>query len=384
MKNLLDKHLEGAVKDFLESTKKQFPETTDLEQLTVLRNYFSDAQLKDLGIADAYFPDYYRQRKERQDALVKAAVLKVLDNKYNFCKQTDGTYRYTMDASWDDILLPETIQKLCEEENPELALLDKLTGDYYIAEMWRTEDELISDIRKELGEEDFDESVLEAQISAELQDVFFCDPPMQHFLNQKVCVDILMDTGDGNYDFVLNRILDNGKIDEKAAALWLARQQGYTKEQLEEALVSDAYTGDSRFLKSMRQEFDNTPCSMTTLTFLVKMTVRQLFDLTMAIRLQDRDGVHYDATQNPDCGTITIGKETEAGLYNPWDGGGSVLEIELEKDVQIPIQFIWKACVDGHLCNRKQSYGYSVADVYGACDNLWKPTLKSFDPIDLG
>ena len=79
---------------------------------------------------------------------------------------------------------------------------------------------------------------------------------------------------------------------------------------------------------------------MSTVTFLVELTLEQLIELNRLIRLQDRNGVHYDARENPYCGYIIIDKSTETGLYDPWNGGGSVFEIQLEKDVKLPIKYI--------------------------------------------
>lgn len=103
---------------------------------------------------------------------------------------------------------------------------------------------------------------------------------------------------------------------------------------------------------------------MMTLTFLVKMSLRDLMKLNQLIKLQDRDGRHYDARQNPDCGYIIIDKKTTTGLYDPWGGGGSVLEVELDKDVKLPIKFIRSALPDG-------GDGYSIEEVYGMCGSAW-------------
>ena len=88
------------------------------------------------------------------------------------------------------------------------------------------------------------------------------------------------------------------------------------------------------------------------------------------VRLQDRNGHFYDARKNPYCGYITLGKDTMCGLFDPWDGGGSVLEIQLEKEVRIPIRYIWAALPDG--CGRGR---YDVGDVYGMCASAWQDTL---------
>lgn len=77
----------------------------------------------------------------------------------------------------------------------------------------------------------------------------------------------------------------------------------------------------------------------------------------------------YDATENPYCGYITLDKRTETGLYDPWSGGGSVFEIQLEKDVHLPIRFIRSALPDGG------DGRYSVKSVYGMCSSVWRPEM---------
>lgn len=119
------------------------------------------------------------------------------------------------------------------------------------------------------------------------------------------------------------------------------------------------------FLESCRVELANLPSHMSTLTFLVRMTFEDLITLNRCIRLQDRNGHFYDAKKNPYCGYIVISKDTMTGLYDPWFGGGSVLEIQLEKDVRLPIRFIRSALPDG--CD-----GYSIDSVYGLCRSAWE------------
>ena len=57
------------------------------------------------------------------------------------------------------------------------------------------------------------------------------------------------------------------------------------------------------------------------------------------------------------------------GLYDPWGGGGSVFEIELEKDVEIPLRIVRSAMPDG--CDGAAS----IAEVYGMCSSAWRDTL---------
>ena len=60
------------------------------------------------------------------------------------------------------------------------------------------------------------------------------------------------------------------------------------------------------------------------------------------------------------------------GLFDVWSGGGSLLEIELDKDVVLPIKCIWHAEIE----TGKSEYGYSVNSVYGLVGSAWDGTVK--------
>lgn len=164
--------------------------------------------------------------------------------------------------------------------------------------------------------------------------------------------------------------------DEKSSLLWLARQQGYSKAQLWQALREGDMLDPEGFLESCRVECANLPSAMAAVTFLVRMTLAQLLELNRCVQLQDRNGHFYDATQTPDCGCIIVSKDTMCGLFDPWAGGG-VLEIQLEKAAQIPIRYIWSALPDGHGNGR-----YNVGNVYRMCDSAWQDIPASYNMQD--
>ena len=202
------------------------------------------------------------------------------------------------------------------------------------------------------------------------------EAPIGHFLRQEFCVDVMMDTGDGNYDYTLNAIYPcyygrhQDRIEDKASIIWLTKQQGYRKGDLKKVLSGSNEKSESKFLKSVRRELLELPSYMSTVTFLVRMTLEDLITLSSLIQMQDRNGHFWDATKNPYCGYIVLDKNTMTGLYNQWDGGGSLFEIELEKDVKVPIKYIRSALPDGSDGN------WSVENVYGMMQKSWKKTVK--------
>ena len=72
---------------------------------------------------------------------------------------------------------------------------------------------------------------------------------------------------------------------------------------------------------------------------------------------------------------ITIPKKvTTMGLYSFWSGGGSLLEVELEKDIVIPKDKVALLLPDEAWdCHQHRGtrYGYSIGECYGMCENAW-------------
>lgn len=194
--------------------------------------------------------------------------------------------------------------------------------------------------------------------------------PEKHFLDQTFPVNIMLDTGDGNYDYVLNSVYPcwygryGETLDDRAGIVWLAKSQGYTRANLQRALRDGDTSGPKGFLASMRAEVANIASHMNTVTFLVEMSLSDLMELNRLIRLQDRNGHFHDSRKNPYCGYIILEKDTVTGLYDPWQGGGSVFEIQLERDVKLPVKYIRSALPDG-------GDGYAVESVYGMCGSAW-------------
>lgn len=300
---------------------------------------------------------------------------------YSFQKQPDGTYIEEICADYRDEMSVKSAGEILRDADTEAAFYDYI-DECYLYTISDMEGELESDARKALTDDDgpfpegFTDEEDEEFIDLLREYVVF-QPPYDHYLKQEFCVNIMIDTGDGNYDFTLNAHYpcyyggDAGdQIDEKAGIVWLAKTQGYTEEQLRKALDEGDMANPKGFLQSMRVEMANMASHMQVVTFLVKMDFKTLMRLNRLIKLQDRNGRNYDASKNPECGDIILGKETMCGLYDYWSGGGSVLEVELEKDVRVPVKYIYSALPDG------AGPGYSIENVYGMCKSAWEDTVK--------
>ena len=314
---------------------------------------------------------------------LETEALRFLRGKPYLRDNGDGTFSQEIYADYRDVMDDKTAAEICESDDPLQAFEEK---------MWEWYDNYAYDLCMELLDE-FEDSMKPSHpdgFSKEERDILeeffvvnvYYDYPEEHYLNQKFYVTIMTDTGDANYDFVLNSayLCWYGKcgerIDRRAGIAWLARSQGYTKTQLQNALQEGDMANPKGFLESMRVELANLPSSMSTVTFLVKMTLEQLISVNAVLRKYERKMRRRHMTRKrSDCGYVVLGKETMTGLFNPWSGAGSMLEVELEKDVRLPIKFIYSALPDGA---GRWRYG-SVGDVYGMCVSAWRDSLKEIN-----
>ena len=177
-------------------------------------------------------------------------------------------------------------------------------------------------------------------------------PDYDHYLNQKVCIDIFVDSGDYNYDLGVNQVYPhyNGDVEEpikdECCLVWLAKTQGYTKEELEKNLYKDEkFT--NKFFESVYDELNNCTSHMNCLVFLKRMTLREYLEM-----MDSKKQVH-------------ISKDTRCGLFDNWSGAGGLLDIHLEKDINIPRENIHEITDDGQ-------FRYNIHEVYGVDDSFWE------------
>lgn len=286
------------------------------------------------------------------------------------------------------------LKEIFEDKNPREVFKDKLSDWAVEYAIEYGEGELEKDIRKALSkeEEEFFTDNFDEIWDFVRENIYFYYN--ENDFNEDVKVNIMVDCGNGNYDYTKDNVLNwdgrysDGEIEKESSILWLAKTQGkvtllrkackkeYNKEYKNNSRRNmNSKNQPDKFIESCIQEFENLPSHMGTLTFLVKMPLFQLFDL---IELQNNEydkKAKYDPRLNKSKSYILLGKETECGLYNPWTGAGSVLEIELDKDVKLPVKFA-EICVEG--CKMR---GYDVDEVYGLIDSCWKKSIKEIKKV---
>ncbi len=306
---------------------------------------------------------------------LKQAVSDILDTMLGYYRQLDGTFTYEIYTDYRDEMDSKTAIRILQSEDPMCAFWEQL-DEWYDDYEWQLRSDLERELERKLTAADgvFPEGLPDdaADLLHDLLlELVHYQLPGEHYLKQTFRVDIMVDTGDGNCDYTLNSVYPcwyggyDDRIDDRAGIVWLARTQGYSNARLRRALRLGDMRDPKGFLESMRVELANLASSMSTVTFLVEMTLEDLMELNRLVRLQDRNGHFYDAQKNPYCGYIIIDKNTETGLYDPWSGSGSCFEIQLEKDVRLPVRYIRSALPDG-------GDGYAVENVYGMCGSAWQ------------
>lgn len=308
--------------------------------------------------------------KEMKD--INELVIDYLTENHGRKKKDDGYYHFDICVDYRDEIEDSTAREILANDYPRDALIEKL-WDWYQEQEWDTIDNLVDDFKEKVDPELFREAdiIEDGNIDDEMIreifiDTVICDYPKVWAIGQEFCFNIIVSNGDDNYDFWLNEhiIDDNGEADkdvEKAGIVWLAKQQGYSPEQVVSALMGEFAKEPKTFLETVRQEVDNG-YGCEALTFCVKMTLGQAIELKEKMK------------SNPN-GSIVLDKNVECGLFNMWNGGGSVLEINCEKDIEIPFDNIWKVYIDEKRSNRYDS----IHNVYGVNDLLWGRCLKTIN-----
>lgn len=269
-------------------------------------------------------------------------IIEFLDNETNLDKGRDNYYSGEIYADYRDELSQENIEKILEADDPMDEFYELFGHEYDTYEF----DYLFTQFKENFegyaeNEEEIDEWLRE-HVS------FYIDT--KHYLKETVCANIIIDTGDGNYDFTLNNLGQADEINNESALLWLALEQGYSKKQLEKATIAEEVSfNNSKLLQSIYQECLNTTSHMNALSFFVSVTIQDLID--------------YKTKPY----TIALKKSVKCGLVDFWNGAGGILEIELERELEIPIDKVWSFNIDG-------ADGCGVNEIFGVCNSFYTET----------
>lgn len=230
---------------------------------------------------------------------VQAELQRILDDELRWVldsKEGDDYY-CTYPANYRDKISSSDIKEIFQSDDPDTAFYETIDAPWYwfIATM---PDNTVDNVKLAWDEDVAKWDEVEDEITAYIDEHVHWQPDYRHYLDQKVNVDILIDTGDGNYDYVLNCVYpEDDEINDKAALMWLTEQMGYTKEQLNKARKGTDF-GGSAYLKSVEQELANRASDMQQLVFLVSMTLGECLQLNQRIAASQNPEFRYEPWRN--------------------------------------------------------------------------------------
>ena len=180
-------------------------------------------------------------------------------------------------------------------------------------------------------------------IEERVWDLVPVDLPYSTFLERKVRVNLFVtynnshDVWEEPYDYTtLSKFLTN---------------LGYKKPKtLLKMCEKNNYTGDDKFLKSLQEEFLNAfPNQANYLCFIGEVTIEDYYDISLSIDKY-----------------ILVPKDTTCGFVDPYNGGGSILGIELPSEYKIRTSNIT------HMLLEHSKDKYTVDDIYGLVSEAYK------------
>ena len=183
--------------------------------------------------------------------------------------------------------------------------------------------------------------------------------------HESIMVNIGVDTGDSNMDYTANTVPPAYDADHSlqesewcASIVWLTKQQGHKKGELYFALDHIKHSPElihTELMASIANEVWSTLSIFTHLFFFVKMSVYDLLLLNTLLQWHHKTGKWG--------GYILINKEATTGFYSPDVGSSSATDIQLEKEVKLPVRYISEIFPDS-------AYKYPLNEIFGST-RLW-------------
>lgn len=292
---------------------------------------------------------------------LKVKVIEIIRDHFNWDDETN-TWHSTIYVDYNDYEAFEeyTIKDILKSEHPRETFYEKMWEAYDESE-WYEVKYVVDDVEKTLIQEDIDFS--DFDLTEFVRDHANIKLPYDDFLGLKIPVNIVIDAGDANYDFGCNDSWSYANVDGVSGIAYLAKKQGYTLTQLRKAINSEKT--DSVFLKSAVDEWRNASGGCNATTLFATITVEQLFDFYDIKNTEKSINNRYYPWKGKGKSYIIVSADTPWGLVDYWHGGGSLLEGKLERDMKIPLKYIFDIMPEAY-----NSRGYTVHEIYG-CGTSW-------------
>ena len=303
-------------------------------------------------------------QKERIDETVKSLYHLGSDNEIELYASYQDTAEF----------LHKTLYESRNDKDLSVIIMEQI-DEAYSQERWQEEDTVLEKAGV-LGT-DFEEDC-----RWYFRDIYPVMSPFNHYLSQDIKVNIMLATPEEQkndccsiheqYIALTNpeEITNPEEVLGKESALtWLLKQQGYSIDDLKtvfddyakffnsseaENMSYDAafkkFTGTHNlFLTSVCEELVNHPYYQGVMTVLAEMSI------TDYIAMQEGDK------------KIVVSPRSTIGIFNPWNGSGSILDIQLEKPLTFSTDMIHDIQIEGV----KPDYSYTVDQVYGLVGSCW-------------
>lgn len=306
--------------------------------------------------------------KKRTEEVI-ANIIKVLGEEHAYAKNKDGIFEFEVYVDYQDMDYWREVDwsQFDKRMHAEDFILDKT----YESEDWTVTDALDS-IYDKLSEEDRD--FIENELATTLRDLAmdygfaYGVYPMDNVMNDvevnvvhipinsdysTYAEDNMMDLNGflqafskldpededyrSDYDDLVNELRDETVLE------LILESQGVTLEGFIEYMLSEDDTED-KFLRSFYKEVYNS-YGYNNLAFMETTTLNDYFNM-----IENNDGSE----------TITFTRGMLTGLIDPCQGGGSILEMQLNNDITLDKKNVLTV-VDGAI-------GYKVTDIYGMRD----------------
>lgn len=283
----------------------------------------------------------------------------IIENWSTEIQKEDNKYFLPIERDYNDKIDLDDIQKILDSDDPMTtfySIIDEAYCGYGYEVKRNFIEEVIETLESNLDIDIEDDSeILKDYLDNRIIEQYPCN----EYLEQQIPVNLIVDTGDANYDFGLNTDISylEEKIDNKSSMLWLAKTQGISKRGVYKLLCSESLENKSPFEKSYYEEIINAGDTMNALTFFINISLKDLINLQYK-------------KDNKENYALIIDKSTTAGLVDYWYGAGSLTNITLNRDILIPSEFIDSIDIDG---NRGV---YSVSDIYGYTDDFWDGEIR--------
>ena len=170
-----------------------------------------------------------------------------LAENHTWCKNANGEYHFEIDVDYRDEIEDSIAQEILDNISPRDTLIERL-WDRYQEQEWDIIDNLVDDFKEKVDPKLLEDANIiedgnldDGDIRDEFMNIIYIDYPVDWAEDQEFCFNIIVSNGDDNYDFWLNEHIvdEDGKVDEnaeKSGLIWLAKQQGYTLDQVVEIL----------------------------------------------------------------------------------------------------------------------------------------------------